>query len=95
MKEELERAKVIDKNEVSGNRVGLGSRLKVVNVETGEEKTYSVLGPWDGGPEEGVVNYNSPLARSLFGKKQGDLAYVDLPAGTVDFEIKEVGSSFD
>ena len=95
MKDEIDRAKVITAEMVDANTVSLGTKMDVTNVDSGEKKTYSVLGPWDGNPEEGVLNYNSPLAMALFGKKAGETVQIELPAGTLNLTIDALASHFD
>lgn len=94
MKEELKRAKLIEPASVPPGVVGLGSRVRVRSRRTGEEHAYSILGPWDGTPEEGVLSYLSPLARLFFGRAPGDVVEADLPGGKEVYEILEVTSHF-
>lgn len=94
IKGELDIAKIIDRN-VGTEQVGLGTHLRVVDLGTGEEKAYNMLGPWDGSPEEGTLNYRSPLARALFGMKAGEITEVELPGGTLSLKIEEIRSCFD
>jgi transcription elongation factor GreA len=94
MKEELDKARTIDAGAVPEGRVGLGSRLEVVDTITGESNVYSVLGPWDGTPEEGVLSYTSPIARALYGKSEGDEVEIELPKGVLHLRIVKVGSHF-
>lgn len=104
MRSDVEIAKLIDPSRVEAGRVGLGSRIRLRNVRTGEEIAYSILGPWDGRPQEegqagwiagGIVSYQSPLGRSFLGKSVGDVVQVSLPGGSETYEILESGSHFD
>ena len=52
--------------------------------------TYLILGPWDGGPEEGVLSYLSPLGNSLLKRREGDEFEVELPTGTQSFKILKI-----
>jgi len=75
--------------------VTLGAKVQLLNQRTGAEVAYSVLGPWDGGPEDGVLSYRSPLAITLLGKKVGDEVDAQLPGGAERFRIVAVESSFE
>jgi transcription elongation GreA/GreB family factor len=95
MKADLDRAKLITAEKVKQDVSSLGSRLRVLNLRTNEEHVYSLLGPWDGVPEAGVLNYLSPLGRLFYGKKVGDEVEAQLPGGVEHYRILAVGSHFD
>ncbi len=95
MKEELDKAVLIEATSQQNEVVSLGSVVSAVNLETGQELLYRVLGPWDGSPEEGVLAYSSPLARSLFGKRAGEQADVELPGGSLRIKIEGIRSFFE
>ena len=95
IQEDLEKVQLIDSSMVEEGVVGLGSRVRAENMESGESVFYSVLGPWDGGPEEGVLNYRSPLGQFFLGKEVDDEVEVVLPGGTSMYRILEITSIFD
>jgi transcription elongation factor GreA len=95
MKAELDKAAIIRPERVEAGVVGLGSRMRLRNLSTGEEVVYSVLGPWDGGPEDGVISYLSPLGRICLGRKQGEALEVQLPGGVERYQLLESTSFFD
>jgi transcription elongation factor GreA len=94
MKAELDKVKLILPDMVKEDTSGLGSRIRLKNLGTGDEVDYSVLGPWDGGPEDGVLNYLSPLGRLFHGKREGEEVEAQLPGGTERFKLLEIGSHF-
>ena len=94
IQEELEKAKTLEPDMVDASRVGLGTRVRLERVGSGEEIEYAVLGPWDGGPEDGVVNYQSPLAQALMGHESGEEVDVQLPGGVETYRILSVTSYF-
>tara|TARA_B100000809_G_scaffold11009_1_gene10327 strand:- start:1473 stop:3095 length:1623 start_codon:yes stop_codon:yes gene_type:complete len=95
IQEDLEKVQLIDSSMVEDGVVGLGSRVRAENMESGESVFYSVLGPWDGGPEEGVLNYRSPLGQFFLGTEVDDEVEVVLPGGTSMYRILEITSIFD
>jgi transcription elongation factor GreA len=95
IKSELDRARVLAPEMVPAGEVGLGSKIRVEDLETGEESTFSVLGPWDGTPEEGVLNYRSPLGQVFLGHREGDEVTLELPGGTRRYRVHDVGSHFE
>jgi transcription elongation factor GreA len=94
MKQDLDKARILGPEFVKDDVAGLGSRVRVVRLETGEEATYSVLGPWDADPEHGVVSYRSPLGRALLGHRVGEEVVAELPAGRERYRITAITSCF-
>ncbi len=70
LKDELERAQVFDPSTVITTRVSYGTEVKLTNLGSKEEETYTILGPWESDPENGVISYLSPFGSSLFGLKK-------------------------
>ena len=95
IQEDLKKIKLIDASMNEGGRVVLGSRVSAENLESGEKVLYEVLGPWDGGPEDGVLNYRSPLGQFFLGKEIDDEFDAELPGGTIRYKILEIASIFD
>jgi transcription elongation factor GreA len=87
VQEDLQKVKIIDESQLQLGKVGMGSHIRVRNLETSDEIDYRMLGPWDGTPEDGVLNYRSPLGQFFLGKSEGAEVQVELPSGTVDYKI--------
>ena len=58
-----------------------------MDEDTGEEKTYQIVGETEADIENGLLNIRSPLARALIGKDEGDSVEVKTPGGTRSYEI--------
>jgi transcription elongation factor GreA len=86
----LSRAEVIDPKKLSGDRVQFGATVNVLNVETGEEFVYQIVGPEESAIERGAISVSSPLARGLIGREVGDEVKIRLPNGTRVFEIQSI-----
>ncbi len=67
-----------------------GSFVRVKNVATGEENSFTILGPWDTDAGSDVISYRAPLAAGLLGHRLGEIATADLPTGTASLEVLEV-----
>lgn len=87
---DLDVVRRIDPSEASTTRVSLGSRVKLIDVLTDEELHYSLLGPWDGGPEDGVLSYLSPIGRALLDRRPEEEFEVELPDGTSKYRVAEI-----
>lgn len=86
----LSRAQVIDPSKLSHDRVSFGSTVKLLDIEEDEEIEYTIVGATESNPQHGLISYNTPLAKQLLGKEEGDEIRVKLPKGEIDFEILEV-----
>ena len=82
-------AQVIDPKTLSG-AIKFGATVDLVDEETEEEKTYQIVGEPEANIEKGLLNINSPLARALIGKEEGDSVEVKTPGGSKDYEIVKV-----
>ena len=90
LREALEKARILDPGDVTTDRVVIGTRVKLKNKSNGAEEAFSILGPWDLDLEQGIISYMSPVGRGLLGKATGDTATIDLPDGSVDYEVLEI-----
>jgi len=87
----LSNAQIIDVTTMDGGgRVIFGSTVEVVDLNTDEELTYQIVGEDEADIQQGLISVNSPIARGLVGKEEGDIAAVETPGGTREFEILEV-----
>lgn len=83
----ISRADVIDPKKLSGSAVKFGATVTVVDEDTDEKKTYQIVGEVEADIEASKLNINSPLARSLIGKEEGDSVEVMTPGGGRSYEI--------
>ena len=85
----IDNAEVIEKI-AETDKVGLGSRVTVKDLEVGDALTYQIVGSQEANPGVGKISDESPFGRSLINRKVGDVALVDAPAGTLRFEIMKI-----
>ncbi len=83
----LEHAVIIE-NKGNGE-IGVGS-LITIKYDDGEEEEYSIVGTNEADPFENKISNESPIAKAVIGKKQGDKASVESPNGSFDVEIIKV-----
>ncbi len=67
-----------------------GATVTVVNVETEEERTVQLVGPYESAPEKGQISVRSPLGHSLIGKEEGDEVRVKTPKGVQELVITNI-----
>ena len=85
----LSRADVIDPTKLSG-AVKFGATVTLVDEDTDEEKIWRIVGEDEANIEKGMLNINSPIARALIGKEEGDSVEVRTPGGEKSYEILKI-----
>jgi transcription elongation factor GreA len=85
----LSKADVIDPARLSGP-IKFGATVTIADDESGEEKTYQIVGEPEADLERGRLNIRSPLARALIGKDEGDSVEVATPGGRRGYEIVSI-----
>jgi transcription elongation factor GreA len=78
---------MIDMSKIPHDRVGLGSRVVVLDVKKGEEITYWLVTTEEADAPNGRVSTSSPIGKSLLGKEVGDIVKMQAPAGIKELEI--------
>ena len=81
-------AEVIDVSKHAGERVVFGATVTLEDTDSGDEVTYRIVGELEADLKLGRISVTSPIARALIGKEEGDVAVVQSPGGTKEYEIK-------
>ena len=88
---ELSHAQVIDVATLSaGDKVVFGATVGLADADTGEERTYQIVGDLEADIKLGLIAISSPVARALIGKHEGDVVTIEAPGGTREWEIVAV-----
>lgn len=83
----LDRARVVEDDAVGGDTVGLGSIVKVKDLEADDEWEYTIVDASSADPVNDRISYSSPIGQALMKRKVGDTVEVFIPAGTARYEI--------
>jgi len=83
----LSRAQVINPAMLCHDRVCFGSCVTLIDIDNDKTLTYTIVGSQESNPTKALISINSPVARALMGKEQGDEVDVVLPHGQRSFEI--------
>ena len=87
----LSAAQIIDPTSLDASgRVVFGATVDLEDEDSGAKVTYQIVGEDEADIKLGLVNISSPIARSLIGKEEGDVAEVQAPGGTRRYEIVAV-----
>lgn len=90
LNEMIEKSQIIDPSEHSHEKVTFGSSVKILNIKTDEEETYTICGVLESEPQNGLISIHSPLARAMIGKKVEDEFKIQLPNEKKEYEILEI-----
>ena len=87
----LSNAQIIDILQMpKTGKVIFGATVDIENIDTGETKTYHIVGDDEADFKIGKISVNSPIARGLIGKTEGNEALIESTGGTVEFEVMAV-----
>lgn len=84
------RAHVVDPSTFAHERISFGSTVVLIDRATDEEIKYTIVGGQESSPTHGLISIQSPVARALIGKEEGDEVEVILPKGKKMYDIEEV-----
>lgn len=86
----LKNAKVIDDTDIDITIVSIGSKVKVKDLESGEEFEFYIVGSAEADPAKSKISNESPVGRALLGKKVNDIVNVNVPVGIIRYQILEI-----
>jgi transcription elongation factor GreA len=86
----IRNAKIIEDDELNSDTVTLGKTVTFVELPDGEEESYTIVGSAEADPFEGRISNDSPIAKSLLGRKVGEEVTVQTPGGEMVVKILAV-----
>ncbi len=86
----LKNARVIDEDDVTTDKVNIGSKVRLYDMEFNEEILYSIVGSTEADPSQFKISNESPVGNALMNKKKGDVVEVDVPDGILKFKIIKI-----
>lgn len=91
IEQKLSNAQVIDITKIpASGKVIFGVTVELINMETDEPSRYQIVGDDEANIKAGKISVNSPIARALIGKEEGDVVNVRTPGGDTEYEIGQV-----
>lgn len=89
----LKNVEVVDEDEVDTDKINIGSKVKILDVEFNEEMEYKIVGSTEANSLKGKISNESPVGRALIGAKVGDKVTVETEAGTFDYKVLEISKA--
>lgn len=86
----IRNAEIITESKEASDTVALGKSVTFLELPAGDEETYAIVGSAEADPFEGKISNDSPIARSLLGKKVGEEVTVSTPGGDMQVRIIDV-----
>ncbi len=86
----LKNAKIIDDDDIKTDVVSIGAIIKVKDMEYGDEMEFTIVGSAEADPGKMKISNEAPIGRGLIGKKVGDKVEIQVPDGTITYEVIEI-----
>ena len=83
-------ARLIDESAIGTDEVRIMNKVTIKNLKTKKEMTYTLVSESEADLRSGKISVNTPIALGLLGKKVGDIAEIEVPSGTMTFEIMDI-----
>jgi len=90
LKDKLARANIVDRSTLPDDTVVFGTRVRIKDLDSGEEEVYELVGPGDEDYDNNKILTTSPRGQALLGKKQGDLVEIKVPRGVLKYKVVEI-----
>ena len=89
----LKNAEVVVEDEIDLDKINIGCKVKVYDVEEDEEMEFKIVGSTEANSLKGKISNESPVGKALLGKKIGDTVTVTTPAGEFEYKILSIHRS--
>lgn len=83
-------ARIVDESNIDTSKVSILTRVTLTNLTTKKQVTYQIVSEKEADLKAGKISSTSPIGKGLLGKKVGDTAEVQAPAGVIKFKIEEI-----
>ncbi len=91
----LAHAQIIDDDDITTEKVGIGTVVKILDLEMEEEMEFQIVGTSEANIDKGQMSDESPIGAALIGHKIGETVDVETPSGMIQFEILNISKKED
>lgn len=89
----LKNAEVVVEDEVDVNKISIGCKVKILDIEYNEEVEYKIVGSTEANSLKGKISNESPVGKALLGAKKGQTVPVETQAGTIKYKVLAIDRS--
>ena len=86
----ISNCRIIDESQIDTSKVQILNKVTIKNIKTKATMTYTLVSESEADFKAGKLSITTPIAKALIGKKLGDKVEVQVPAGTMEFEIMDI-----
>jgi len=90
LEDALANARLLDSENIDLTKVGVLTKVKLKNVANGATMTYSLVAEKEADIKQSKISVSSPIGKGLLGKRVGEIAEIQVPRGTMNFEVLEI-----
>lgn len=89
----LKNAEVVVEDEVDLDKISVGCKVRVLDVEYDEEEEFKIVGSSEANSLNGKISNESPVGKALIGAKEGEIVKVETQAGVIEYKVLEIQRS--
>ena len=93
MEKILKNAEVVVEDEVDLDRINIGCKVKILDLEYDEELDYKIVGSTEANSLKGKISNESPVGKALMGARIGDIVEVETQDGEIRYKVLEIERS--
>lgn len=86
----LKNAHIIDEDEVRTDKVGVGCKVRILDISANKEMEYTIVGSTEADPSKAKISNESPVGKALIGTRKGDIIEVMVPDGLLKFKVLHI-----
>jgi len=85
-------ARIVDENAIDTSKVSILTKVSLTNLNTKKDVTYQIVSEQEADLKQGKISASSPIGKGLLGKTIGEIADIQIPAGTIKFKINNISA---
>jgi transcription elongation factor GreA len=90
LEDRLANARVIEADEITSDVVGIGTKVRLKDMDANETIEYTIVGSAEANPAEHRLSNESPVGKAILGRKKGEIVEVAAPRGSLKFKIMDI-----
>ena len=90
LEEMLRKAKIVQEEDVKGDKVNIGLKVTVKDIDTGDKEVFSIVGATESDPFNGKISTESSVGKALIGTKKGETVAIEVPDGIINYKIMKI-----